>query len=161
MACLLLLQRLDGVPAVRETSQEFKDALQAAWENVLARLSAQPWLRAIFRRHGALSLKYSYDNPHIHRASNEGRYRSLPVGPHSPDMQKLVEHPHNDIQKEFTRRWSLCSSSSTYADALQLLHTVVGEVVRVGSVARDAETLPATWRAIMAAGGDWPPKHLR
>ena len=81
--------------------------------------------------------------------------------PNSPDMHKVVEHKHALIKREFRKRLTVQRDVDTPAKAAALLTSVVNDVVKKASVEADVCSLPATYCAIIEAGGGWPPAKYR
>ena len=116
--------------------QDFPDGVRWSWDNA-------PW-------HGdaARALKLPARQRH-----------TLP--PNSPDMHKVVEHQHALIKREFRKRLTVQRDVDTPAKAAALLTSVVNDVVKKASVEADVCSLPATYCAIIEAGGGWPPAKYR
>ena len=96
--------------------------------------------------------------------------------PCSPDFNKLVEHAHGFTKTRFKQRTEPIKGPNRMEEAKALIRKIVQEDIELESLRADAETMPATMKAVAAksgtwvehngkkyrgSGGDWAPKSLR
>jgi hypothetical protein len=91
-----------------------------------------------------------------------GPDRKLLLSPLSPDMAKAIEHCHAIAKSAFRARLRKLSSRRLKPeDYWHELHNVWMTSITKEMVAKDVESLYGTYAAIIAKGGDWPPKKFR
>ena len=99
------------------------------------------------------------------RRRREGSEAAGPPEAHAasqlPGHAQVVEHQHALIKREFRKRLTVQRDVDTPAKAAALLTSVVNDVVKKASVEADVCSLPATYCAIIEAGGGWPPAKYR
>jgi hypothetical protein len=84
-------------------------------------------------------------------------WQLLPQPAHSPDCNKPIEHVHGQMDEKM-HSW-LLDWRATPGNGEPTPQQCVSqcraffEAVPTGSIAADIATLPATWQAIVAAGG--------
>lgn len=110
-------------------------------------------------------LRYSWDAHSAHKSAEpdipllDGQLLKPPL--HSPDLQKAIELPHAWIHKEFNKRLREDTRINSVDKALRLLWRVVKDKVTKEHVRNLIESLPATYRSIIANKGGWADRRLR
>lgn len=111
--------------------------------------------------------RYSYDNDKVHKGADlrvvgiEAADR-FDLPPCSSDMHKAVEHIHGWLQAGMQKWLEEMEDSSLTAEACrQQLEHLFWHKLKPSSIAADVATLKSTYRAIIAAGGGYPPKKHR
>lgn len=105
----------------------------------------------------------SYDNAAVHSEAERvvpGVYR-LPHPRKSPDMHKVVEHMHAWLTQEM-QVW-LLKQEGPHVDADAAKQQLQDSFYsyKTASIMADVNSLPDTYKAIIAAGGSYPIKHYR
>ena len=84
----------------------------------------------------------------------------LPLLEYSPDIHKVIEHVHSNLQQQFSmvlREDATINPPQQYVSLLlKLFHEL-----QQASIKRDVKSLKGTLQAIIDIGGDWPEKRLR
>lgn len=118
---------------------------------------------AAARLPAATEWRFSYDNAKPHNKAQQ----ALPPGSRldlpalSPDMHKVVEHVHPRMAAEMLRWLRQRGGKAEVAECEQELRAVFARVATADAVDRDVASLPGTYQAIIAAGGEFPAKSFR
>lgn len=103
---------------------------------------------------------FAFDNARVHsNAGNvmDNRVGKWPQPAHSPDMQKVIEHVHGQLDQHM-QAW-LKQQRAHNPRARVELDACKQELVSAfnnlstAAIKRDVDSLPDTWQAIKAAGG--------
>lgn len=109
------------------------------------------------------SWQLSYDNAAVHSEAErvvEGINR-LPHPRKSPDMHKVVEHMHAWLTQKM-QVWLLSQEGHRVdADAAKQQLQDLFYSYDAASIMADVDSLPGTYKAIVAAGGSYPIKRYR
>lgn len=108
-----------------------------------------------------------YDNASIHKnfpAIIAGHAVWHPIAPHSPDCNKPIEHVWGQmeaakgawVQQQQEQEPSVRVTAAAFRQAVQEMFFSISRE----SIAADVATLPATYDAVVAAGGGYPPAAL-
>ena len=132
------------------TAQEFTARAVAIHKVAHEQLRADP---AAF---GA-KLRFSWDSASAHKSA-EPDIDILPeqlVKPpvRSPDFQRPVEDTFSIVKREFNKRFASDPRVNTVKKAVKLLNRVVDEKVTPELIKKLVEGLPATYRDVVAKGG--------
>lgn len=116
---------------------------------------------------GTRDILYSYDNPRIHESAADLLERAgispadrVPLPPYSPDMHKVIEHAHSNLQQIFKQMIRDNSNIKTPVGYEYALRRAAKQLSKE-SIARDVQSLPETYKAIIKEGGKWPAKKFR
>lgn len=111
---------------------------------------------------------YSFDNDRIHMnpetlASLQINYKNrFPLPPNSPDMHRVVEHCIGRLKTAF-RKWMYAHPRSRtmreYRAALTHIFFKQASVASANVINKDVKKLPALFKEIRAAKGNWPSKR--
>jgi hypothetical protein len=154
------LQTTTGNKAQGITAAEFNDYLTSL-------------LQELERRRGEAGLRRGekwilcFDNARVHSHAAEvmgNRAERWPQPPHSPDMQKVIEHVHGQLDKSMhtwlrKQRKTDPRAHITPAACQQEVQAAFNRL-KADSILRDVNTLPDTWQAIVAAGGSYVSPEL-
>lgn len=109
------------------------------------------------------SWQLSYDNAAVHSNAEkvvQGINR-LPHPRKSPDMHKVVEHMHAWLTQKM-QAWLLKQDACRVdANAAKRQLQDLFYSYEAASIMADVESLPGTYKAIIAAGGRYPTKRYR
>lgn len=157
--CCLALQTKEGKPARGVTAEEFK-------KEVL------PAIMQAAQEKGLRQASYCFDNASVHkRAINlmeqageqkiVKKFMRIPAWP--PDFNKVIEHSHAILQEAFFK--ALASSAVPAAikgpGLRQLLSDTFFRAITKRPIAADVDTMKDTYKAVIAAKGDYPPPKFR
>ena len=115
-------------------------------------------------------VKYCFDNDAIHKGAvldKEITNNKLPLPPHSPDLNKPVEHAFNTIKSRWRDLLLLDSKILKPQEYMDRLQCIYKELVTDESIQKDVHSLKQTYRWVgktLEQGGSeghYPPKHLR
>lgn len=110
----------------------------------------------------------SYDNPIIHKAATEQletlgvsqKRDRAPLAEYSPDMHKVIEHLHSNLQKAFWLRLRGDARINTPPQYVDLLFECFYSLGKE-AISRDVQSLIPTHQAIIEEEGGWPEKSFR
>lgn len=154
------MQTRSGAAAHGMTAMEFKDVIAELRQLLYSRSN---------KKHLHLGQKWqlSIDNDSAHGAANLGSSGVWPDAERwyqpalSPDLNKVAEHVHAFItprmhQWHISRRDNLPSVEECKSKLRELFLSYTKE-----SIARDVQSMPATYQAVIDAGGLYVPKPYR
>lgn len=103
---------------------------------------------------------YCFDNDSIHRAARKP-YKCVPQPPYSPDFNKVAEHTLAILSQQMSKKITNDVRANPNGKPpgikyyKKYLLTCFNKL-KPSSFARDVNSLPATWAAVLQAGGGWP-----
>lgn len=107
--------------------------------------------------------QYSFDNATAHERWEEVITESqrfyLPAC--SPDMHKAVEHLHAQMELKMQIWMRQLGHKASLAECQQQLEHIFFNEIKAESIRGDVRSLVDTYKAIVAAGGAYPPKQYR
>ena len=151
------MQTKKGVAARGPTAEEFLHVMEYFQEKAKA-VTSDPEFKQSFNQRA--NLKFSYDNPPIHRNLPLPCIDRVPLPPRSPDMHKVIEHIFGILtgkMNESLARDAQLKGVVKYKAELERLFFSISPK----SVNKDVLSLPSTYKEIVAAQGDWPPRNFR
>lgn len=104
---------------------------------------------------------YSFDNWTGHMDAceklglDEKSGTRAPLAARSPDMHKAIEHIFNTVQAEFGKRLWLHPGKHSMETYIAVLEDILYHHVTLESIRRDIDSLPSTYKNIIARGGNW------
>jgi hypothetical protein len=158
------LQTKENKIATTLTSMEFEYFMNKLWKL----LHTRKFQRLL---PPGTDYKLSFDGDGCHKGAKLAQYgiQASDIEPHpsnSSDMHKVVENGHGTLQSHM-QRWLLEHERTQPGVKLQVgeckaeLEQRFYHMSTTGEIKRNVLTLKDTYRAIIAAGGDYPPKRLR
>jgi hypothetical protein len=105
-----------------------------------------------------------YDNATAHKTAHNRLppgWERLPQPAHSPECNKPIEHVHGQMDQQmhsWLAQWRLDHGDEQPTPTL--CKDMCKEIflgLSAESISRDVDTLPLTWQAVVAAGGDHIP----
>ena len=115
--------------------------------------------------HFGFMLRFSWDGASAHNSAEP----DLPLLPgqrlrppaHSPDLQRVIERPHEWIREEFNKRLCRDTRVKTVAQAIKLLRETVHDVVTEKKIKNLVDGMPQVYKDVIAHGGDWADRRWR
>jgi hypothetical protein len=115
--------------------------------------------------------KLSFDGDGCHQGANLAQFDIKPTDieshpSNSSDMHKVVENGHGTLQNHM-QRWLLERERTRPNEKLKVaecqaqLEQRFYQMTTTGEIERNVLTLKDTYKAIIAAGGGYPPKRFR
>jgi hypothetical protein len=166
---LLLLRLTHPAPTLQtKRGREAQGITSAEFTDIMAQLREilQSRENSIKLRRGEQWL-YSYDNDKVHMGADLTEAGIMPVERFdlpacSSDMHKAVEHIHAWLQFKMQLWLEQQEEQRLTVDACKAeLERLFFHELKASSIAADVATLKDTYRAIIAAGGGYPPKKHR
>lgn len=150
-----------GKRASAPTAEEFRDVMV---HSILPAIEAK--VAPLVRGKPLLSYNnatiHTKAGPMLQAAGAFTRCERVAAPAQSPDLQKVVEHTHGRIQQRWQRELrgdgQKVLSMPKY---ISRLRKIFEEVATPAMVEADVRSLPATYKAVIAAKGDWPEKEHR
>lgn len=105
-----------------------------------------------------------YDNATVHKTAHEllpTGWERLPQPAHSPECNKPIEHVHGQMDQKmhsWLAEWRRDNGDAQPTPALcKAKCEQFFRALSAQKISDDVDTLPATWQAVVSAGGDHIP----